>query len=71
MGKQGPKIGCTKTITLTNLRLPISSSEKNASMDDDEEMVATDIDHIDIREEMTSTKINVDKLLSDVGAFGR
>ena len=38
-------------------------------MDDHDEVAS--IDHIDNREEMTSTRVDVDKLLSDVGDFGR
>ena len=37
---------------------------------DDEEEVAV-LDNSDNREEVTSTRVDVDKLLSDVGAFGR
>ena len=39
-------------------------------MDDDEEL-ANENDHSDNLEDTTSTKVDLDRLLSDVGAFGR
>ena len=40
-------------------------------MDDDEEL-ANENDHSDSsREDASSTKVDLDRLLSDVGAFGR
>ena len=39
-------------------------------MDEDDEVEVDTINHID-NDEMTPTRVDVDRLLSDVGAFGR
>ena len=52
------------------MREKSESETTHAAMDDHDEVAA--IDHTDSnREEMTSTRVDVDKLLSDVGDFGR
>ena len=41
------------------------------SDDDEEEVTAVDTVGISVHDETTATRIDVDRLLSDVGAFGR